>query len=42
MEVTQLDTAATVPESSFEIPADYEETEMQILPSSAPSARGTR
>jgi hypothetical protein len=39
MEVTQLDTAATVPESSFEIPAGYKETEMQIMPT---GARGTR
>jgi hypothetical protein len=32
MEVTQLDTKATVPASAFEIPAGYEETEMMMLP----------
>lgn len=32
MEVTQLDTKATVPASAFEIPAGYEKTEMMMLP----------
>jgi len=32
MEVTQLDTAATVPAASFEIPAGYKETEMMPIP----------
>jgi hypothetical protein len=28
MEVTQLDTSATVPAGSFELPAGYKETQM--------------
>jgi hypothetical protein len=32
MEVTQLDTSASVPASSFEIPAGYKETEMMVGP----------
>lgn len=39
MEVTQLDTAATVTPSSFEIPAGYKETEM-LIPQAA--GRGER
>jgi len=35
MEVTQLDTAATVAPSSFEIPAGYKETEMMPVPQGA-------
>lgn len=34
MEVTQLDTSATVPDSRFEIPAGYQET--QMVPTGAP------
>lgn len=36
MEVTQLDTAATVPPSSFELPAGYKEIEMMAIPEGAP------
>lgn len=36
MEVTQLDMAATVPPSSFEIPAGYKETQMTPVPQGAP------
>jgi hypothetical protein len=32
MEVTELDTKASVPASAFEIPAGYEETEIMMLP----------
>jgi hypothetical protein len=38
MEVTQLDTGATIPAATFEIPAGYEET--QILPAGPREGRG--